>query len=170
MIGISYAFYNYEMRRRRGEITSGFTLIELMIVVVIIGLLAALAIPRFMKASKKSKISEARIVLKRIWTCDQVYYEEYGVFYGAATDFGSTGLSAIGFDKVSGAPRFAYSIVVDTDPYYVAEAYLPEEGGDGSLEGYELQMDREGNFVIFQPGEAEVESKPRRGNRYGHYK
>jgi len=43
---------------------SGFTLIELMVVIVIIGVLASLAIPRFSEASAKAKMSEAPVVLK----------------------------------------------------------------------------------------------------------
>ena len=41
----------------------GFTLIELMVVIVIIGVLAALAIPKFTDASTKAKISEIPTVI-----------------------------------------------------------------------------------------------------------
>ncbi len=52
---------------------SGFTLIELMIVVVIIGILAALAIPRFFASTTKTRQSEAKLVLKQICTMEMTY-------------------------------------------------------------------------------------------------
>ncbi len=61
----------------------GFTLIELMIVVAIIGILAAIAIPNFLKFQAKSKQSEAKTNLKAIFTAETSYFGEnnsYGSF------------------------------------------------------------------------------------------
>ncbi|MGB3096145.1 MAG: prepilin-type N-terminal cleavage/methylation domain-containing protein [Candidatus Deferrimicrobiaceae bacterium] len=54
----------------------GFTLIELMIVVAIIGILAAIAIPNFLKFQAKSKQSEAKTNLKGIYTAETGYFGE----------------------------------------------------------------------------------------------
>jgi prepilin-type N-terminal cleavage/methylation domain-containing protein len=60
--------------------SKGFTLIELMIVVVIIGILAALAIPRFMRSTTKSKQSEAKQLLKQIYTMQRAYRQEFNAY------------------------------------------------------------------------------------------
>ena len=54
----------------------GFTLIELMIVVAIIGILAAIAIPNFLKFQAKARQSEAKTNLAGIATAEIAYYAE----------------------------------------------------------------------------------------------
>lgn len=53
----------------------GFTLIELMIVVAIIGVLAAVAIPAFMNYIKRSKTSEAKLNIREIFDSAIAYYD-----------------------------------------------------------------------------------------------
>ena len=60
--------------------SKGFTLIELMIVVVIMGILAAIAIPRFMSANTKAKQAEAQQILKQIYEMQRVYHAEHDCY------------------------------------------------------------------------------------------
>ena len=60
----------------------GFTLIELMIVVAIIGILAAIAIPNFLQYQMKSRQSEAKTNLQAIRTSEISFQAERGCYLG----------------------------------------------------------------------------------------
>jgi len=60
---------------RSRKVSSGFTLVELMIVVAIIGILAAVAIPAFSKYVKRSKTAEAAGHLNKMWAGSVTYFE-----------------------------------------------------------------------------------------------
>ena len=64
----------------------GFTLIELMIVVAIIGILAAIAIPNFLQYQMKSRQSEAKTNLQAIKTSEVSFQAERGCFVGIAVE------------------------------------------------------------------------------------
>ena len=58
------------------KLKKGFTLIELMIVVAIIGILAAIAIPNFIRFQARSKQSEVKANLKSLFTAERSYFQE----------------------------------------------------------------------------------------------
>ncbi len=74
------------------RITKGFTLVEIMIVVAIIGLLVAIALPNFMKARRKAQIKATQASLKQI----EGAYEQY------LLDGGTTVVSETSIDAATG--------------------------------------------------------------------
>lgn len=67
---------------------SGFTLVELMVVVAIIGILAAIAIPNFQKYQAKSRQTEAKLALASIYTAEKSYAVENSTFSQCLGDIG----------------------------------------------------------------------------------
>lgn len=64
---------------------SGFTLVELMAVVVILGILVAMAVPGWVKSVEEAKNQEAIAGLKLIRTAQRMYYIEYERYYPPAS-------------------------------------------------------------------------------------
>jgi prepilin-type N-terminal cleavage/methylation domain-containing protein len=72
------------LKARKGTCQKGFTLVELMIVVIVVGVLAAVAIPMYTLASEKAKASEAVAALGSIRTAMRSYYAEHGTYINAS--------------------------------------------------------------------------------------
>ncbi|MGH7544564.1 MAG: type IV pilin protein [Gemmatimonadota bacterium] len=68
--------------------TKGFTLIELLIVVVIIGILAAIAIPKFANTREKAYVSSMKSDLRNLATAEEIYYSD-GSNFQYTTDLGA---------------------------------------------------------------------------------
>ena len=132
----------------------GFTLIELMIVVAIIGILAAIAIPNFLRFQLKAKSSEGKTNLAAIRTAEQSYYSEFGVYVSAnaspmtiaqnaKTAFTNTDGTDMGFDQLGWSPEgqvfFSYAVAADGNGYTASAHADIDANGENQMWGYKKQ-------------------------------
>jgi type IV pilus assembly protein PilA len=97
----------------KGMKQAGFSLVELMVVVGIIGILAAIAVPKLQQFTAKSKQSEARVNLKTIDTMQQAYFAENSTYAAIAT---------VGYTKPTSAKYNYTDATVGSATGYKAQA------------------------------------------------
>ena len=99
----------------------GFSLIELLIVVVVIGILAAIAIPKFQKIQTRAKGSEAKGMLKAALVLEKAYRSHYGRFSDSLEQLGFV-QEALVSDDPPGRARYRVAIAVATDQVLLVTA------------------------------------------------
>ena len=113
---------------------AGFTLTELLVVIVVVGILAALTIPKFTNVTTRAKSTEAKLMLKQVHNLQKAYYLENDVY--AST------LEAIGFEQErlktdGGTARYLIELTELTDTSFVAAATSV------------IDFDRDGTFNVW---------------------
>ncbi len=108
------------MLREKLHDSKGFTLIELLIVVVIIGILAAIAIPQFASTKEKAYDASAKSDVRNMMAAQEAHFSTNNVYWGgsvaAATDGGTVDM---GGDVFRASPNVAVTAVSATNGYTI---------------------------------------------------
>jgi len=136
------------------KMSKGFTLIELLIVVAIIGILAAIAIPNFLQAQTRAKVSKAQGEAQELATSIESFYIDNNAYPWAADDANRTSLVPVTGNKgnkIGGGTAanpgitnpIAYMTSLPMDPFKAGEKLVTGIGYWGATGGkWEPMEDR----------------------------
>ncbi|HEY5183732.1 MAG TPA: prepilin-type N-terminal cleavage/methylation domain-containing protein [Actinomycetes bacterium] len=96
------------IRKAQEEHEGGFTLIELLVVIIIIGILAAIAIPVFLNQRKKAVDASLKSDLRTMATAEETYFVDNRAYLAVAA---STGTATVGTQTVKLSPNNSVTVV-----------------------------------------------------------
>ncbi len=145
----------------RPENKAGFTLIELMIVVAIVGILSMLALPAFSRYAYRARAAEAPVFLGEIRQREESYRAEFAQYCsadanpaapvagGAAFNLADPDWAMLGANP-DGAVRFSYSVLTGV-PGTPAVAGIGLDGSDYTYVNRAVaDLDEDGDFMCFE--------------------
>ncbi len=117
---------------------SGFSLTEVLVVIVIIGILILLALPRFTSVITKAKTTEAKTMLRHLYTLQKAFYYE--------NDYFTSNLAELGFEQATlitqgGEARYKIEIITADNEKFLARATAI------------IDFDRDGQFNVWEVDE-----------------
>ena len=130
----------FRKNTRNAQALPGFTLTELLVVLVIIGILVLLALPRLMPLISKAKSTEAQVQLGHVHALEKGYFYMYSRY--------STDLEEIGFEQETltteeGTANYQIEIVSADATGFVARATaVVDFDGDGNYNVWEIDQNK----------------------------
>jgi len=116
----------------------GFTLAELLIVLVIIGILVLVALPNLMPMISKAKSTEAKLQLKHIHTLEETHFMLYSVY---SMDFNEIDFEPPQSMENGGTSNYSYEIVrADNSSFLARATALSDFDRDGTLNVWEVDQ------------------------------
>jgi prepilin-type N-terminal cleavage/methylation domain-containing protein len=128
------AIYNNIAKGGKMFRKKGFTLLELIIVIIVIGILASIALPRYLRVAERSRMAEGKSILGTLRGAQLRYQAEHGNYTDTA--------SALDADMTTS--RYFDDATVDTDPTAIAS--VTRNSLDAGSFAYTLSIAQEGNI------------------------
>ena len=142
---------NTERRSRVKLGNKGFSLVELLIVIVIIGILAGIAIPRYMRSTVKAKQTEAKELLHQAYLMERSYFQTHDEYWiptpGVVADKDNPfAFDTLGVEIMSSA-RYSYTITGDQD-HFTVTAVAERLDDDPAVDKWQIDQTGELKSII----------------------
>jgi type IV pilus assembly protein PilE len=124
----------------------GFTLLELLVVLVVVGVLAALALPPLRQQSMRVHRSEAMTALLQLQLAEEKFYLRHGSYTANIFSAPPAGLGLPA--NASGRYRLSVALAADAQSFIASATPAPSGGQEADLECFAFSIDARGRRAV----------------------